>query len=178
MKTTRKLFSSSAFLLALIMLLPLFIACNSGDGTEVSDPVTTEPIGEVTEAPAADGIKLTEGGKALFTIIRPDECTTSVYKLSQDFGDELEKVTGVEFAHDTDFKSWNTVRDPEKYEILLGNTNYDETAAVLKDLKYYDYAIVIRGHKIIIAAYTEASLKKAMIKKPERSIKNGRKLDC
>jgi len=163
MKTTRRSLSSLAFLLAIIMLLPTFIACNPGEGEgSLSPVVTTEPAPESTEAPTSESIKLTEGGKALFTIIRPDECTQSLYELARDFGEDLEKITGVEFKQDTDFKGWNTVRDPEKYEILLGHTNYDETTEVLGDMKYYDYAIVKRGNKIVIAAYTEASLKKAM----------------
>ncbi len=152
-----------AFLLALLMLTPAFIACDKGSDTPETTEGAPSSEPEETEAPAANGIKLTEGGKALFTIIRPDECTTSVYNLAKDLGEDLKKITGVEFKQDTDFVSWNTVRDPEKYELLLGFTNYDETAAVLKDIKYYDYAVVIRGKKIIIAAYTEASLKKAVL---------------
>lgn len=161
MKTTRKSMSLAALLLAILMLIPTFAACTPGEGgeTTVADPVTTEP--EETEAPAPSGVKLTQGGKALFTIVRPDE-NEAAYNTARDLGEALEKATGVEFEHDTDFISWNTVRDPEAYELLIGHTNYDETAEVMKDLKYYDYAIVIRGHKIIIAAYTESSLKKAV----------------
>ncbi len=158
----KRLISIAALLLALIMLIPALIACKPGDPADSSAPDTTAPEAVDTDPPAPEGIKLTKGGKALFTIVRPDECTQSVYKLTKEFGEDLNEATGVQFNHETDFKGWNTVRDPEKYEILLGFTNYDETAEVLKDIKYYDYAIVLRGHKIIIAAYTEASLKKAL----------------
>ncbi|MBO5702169.1 MAG: endonuclease/exonuclease/phosphatase family protein [Clostridia bacterium] len=151
-----------ALVLALLMLMPTFIACDKGSDTPETTEGAPSSEPEETEAPAANGIKLTEGGKALFTIIRPDECTTSVYNLAKDLGADLKKITGMEFKQDTDFFGWNTVRDPEKYEILVGHTNYDETAEILGDIKYYDYAIAIRGHKIIIAAYTEASLKKAL----------------
>ena len=153
-----------ALLLALLMLTPVFIACDKGADTPettVGTPSSSDP--EETEVPAANGIKLTEGGKGLFTIIRPDESPTAIYNLAKDLGANLQKITGTEFKLDTDFMSWNTVRDPEKYEILLGYTNYDETAEVLKEIKYYDYAVVIRGRKIILAAYTEASLRKAVL---------------
>ncbi len=149
-------------LLALITMIPTLIACNPGEPAESSFPDTTVPEIVETDPPAPEGIKLTKEGKALFTIIRPDKCTQSIYTLARDLGDELEKITGAEFKQDTDFMGWNTVRDPEKYEIILGHTNYDETLEVLKDIKYYDYAIVQRGNKIIIAAYTEANLKKAL----------------
>ena len=152
-----------AFLLAILMLTPAFIACDKGNDTpETTDGAPTSAP-EETEAPSnANSIKLTQGGKGLFTIIRPDESTTTVYNLTKDLAEDLKKATGAEVKLDTDFKSWNTVRDPEKYEILIGNTNYDETLAVLKEIKYFDYAIVIRGKKIVIAAYTETSLRKAM----------------
>lgn len=152
-----------ALLLALLMLTPAFIACkNEPEQTETTEgtPSSSEP--EQTEAPTANSTKLTQDGKGLFTIIRPDESPTAIYDLTKSLGEKLKKATGADFALDTDFKGWNTVRDPEKYEILVGNTNYDETAAVLKEIKYFDYAIVLRGRKLIIAAYTEASLRKAM----------------
>ena len=151
-----------AFLLALLMLTPVFIACDKGSET----PDTTEGVQasepEETEAAPVNSTKLTQGGKGLFTIIRPDESSTTVYNLAKDLADSLKEATGASFEHDTDFISWNTARDPEKYEILLGNTNYDETVALLKEIKYFDYAIAIRGRKIVIAAYTETSLRKAL----------------
>jgi endonuclease/exonuclease/phosphatase family metal-dependent hydrolase len=158
----KRLISIAALLLALITLIPTLIACKPEEPVESTAPDTTAPEIVETDPPAPEGIKVTKEGKVLFTIIRPDESTQSIYNLARDLGDAIEKITGVECKQDTDFKSWNTVRDPEKYEILLGYTNYDETLEVLKDIKYYDYAIVQRGNKIVIAAYTEASLKKAL----------------
>lgn len=158
----KRLISIAALLLALITLIPTLIACKPEEPVESTAPDTTAPEIVETDPPAPAGIKMTKEGKALFTIIRPDESTQSIYNLARDLGDAIEKITGAECKQDTDFKSWNTVRDPEKYEILLGYTNYDETLEVLKDIKYYDYAIVQRGNKIVIAAYTEASLKKAL----------------
>ncbi len=158
----KRLISIAALLLALITLIPTLIACKPEEPVESAAPDTTAPEIVETDPPAPEGIKVTKEGKALFTIIRPDESTQSIYNLARDLGDAIEKITGAECKQDTDFKSWNTVRDPEKYEILLGYTNYDETLEVLKDIKYYDYAIVQRGNKIVIAAYTEASLKKAL----------------
>ena len=151
-----------AFLLAILTLVPLLIACDKGTDTPdtTAGADATEP--EVTGSGDVNSTKLTAGGKGLFTIIRPDDSTTSVFNLTKDLGEKLKKATGAEFELDTDFKGWNTVRDPEKYEILVGNTNYDETAEILKDIRYFDYAIVIRGNKIVIAAYNETSLRKAM----------------
>lgn len=158
----KRLISIAAMLLAIITLIPTLIACKPEEPAESSAPDTTAPEIVETDPPAPAGIKMTKEGKALFTIIRPDESTQSIYNLARDLGNAIEKITGTECKQDTDFMSWNTVRDPEKFEILLGHTNYDETTEVLKDIKYYDYAIVQRGNKIVIAAYTEASLKKAL----------------
>lgn len=156
----KKLISILVFLLAAVMLASVFTACN-GEGETTTEAVdTTEAI--ETEAPAPATIKLTEGKKALYTIIRPDESEQAVYDLAKNIAEDLKKATGMTFDHGTDFMGWNTVRDPEAYEILLGYTNYDETAEIMKDLKYYDYAIVIREHKIIITAYTDSTLRKAV----------------
>ena len=154
----KKIISILALLLTALMLLSFFTACDGeGETTEAVD--TTEAV--ETEAPAPATIKFTEGGKALYSIVRPDESDTA-YDIAKSFAKDIQNATGLSLEQETDFKSWNTVRDPEAYEILLGFTNYDETAEVMKDLRYYDYAIVIRGHKIVITAYTDSSLKKAI----------------
>ena len=155
----KRLVSFAVLLIAFVMLIPSLISCNGEkEPVETTLPVTTE-IPE-TEAPEPIELKLTQGGKALFTIVRPDE--SELYDQAKQIAADLKTATGAEFGHNTDFISWNTVRDPEAYELLLGYTNYDETAEVIKELKYYDYAIVIRGNKIIITAYNDTSLKKAI----------------
>jgi len=157
----KKLLLFVALILAIVMLVPTMISCN-GDENEVETTVeSTEAVIEETEPPKPEPIKLTDGSKPLFTIVRPDE-SDSVFDLTKKLAEMLKSATGVDFKNTTDFIGWNTVRDPEAYEILLGFTNYDETVEVMKDLKYFDYAVVVRGHKIIITAYTDASLKKAV----------------
>ena len=156
----KKIILFITLLLALVMMIPTMISCD-GEEAEETIPETTEAIVEETEAPKPEPIKLTDGNKPLYTIVRPDE-SDAVFDLTKKLVEDLKSATGVDFKNTTDFIGWNTVRDPEAYEILLGFTNYDETAEVLKDLKYFDYAVVVRGHKIIITAYTDASLKKAV----------------
>ena len=157
----KKLILIVTLILALVMMIPTMIAC---DGEEKPAETTVEAIEATvleTEPPKPEPIKLTDGNKPLYTIVRPDE-SDGVFELTKKLTEMLKSATGVEFKNTTDFVGWNTVRDPEAYEILLGFTNYDETAEVMKDLKYFDYAVVVRGHKIIITAYTDASLKKAV----------------
>ncbi len=152
--------SITALILAILMLFPMLAACEPSDPDNTGDPGS----GAEQTQPAPAGVKLTEGDRALFTIVRPDPGNgeDSYYNLAKNIAKDLKETTGIDFKHATDFVSWNTKRDPEAYELLIGNTNYDETQSVLADLKYHDYAIVIRGHKIIIAAYTLASVKKAI----------------
>ena len=154
----KKIILFITLLLALVMMIPTMISCD-GEEAEETIPETTEAIVEETEPAKPEPIKLTDGNKPLYTIVRPDE-SDAVFDLTKKLVEDLKSATGVEFKNTTDFVGWNTVRDPEAYEILLGFTNYDETAEVMKDLKYFDYAVVVRGHKIIITAYTDASLKK------------------
>lgn len=149
----------AALVLALCMLIPLLVACKPESGVDTE----STPTEETTQEPLPD-LKITEGERALFTIVRPDPGNDDdqYFRLAKSIEDDLKKTTGFDFKHSTDFISWNTKRDPEAYELIIGKTNYDETAEVLSGLKYYDYAIVIRGHKIIIAAYTQSVLKKAI----------------
>ena len=70
----KKIISILALLLTAVMLLSFFTACDGeGETTEAVD--TTEAV--ETEAPAPATIKFTEGGKALYTIVRPDESDTA-----------------------------------------------------------------------------------------------------
>ncbi len=52
--------------------------------------------------------------------------------------------------------------EPLEYEILLGNTNREESLTVLDSLKYDDYKITAVGKKIVITAHNEAALEKAV----------------
>ncbi len=154
-----------AMLLAIFMLIPAFAACTPEEGPDSTTPADqSSDAPESTEAPASEGLKLTEGGKVRFKIIRPDMdgADDPLYTIAKDLASELEEVTGGDYKLDTDFISWNTNRTPEDCEILIGHTNHDETAEVLASIKYYDYAIVIRGNKIIITGYTQASVKRAV----------------
>ena len=129
--TMKKIILFASLILALILTM---VACDGGEA-ETTVPETTEAIVEETEAPAPEPIKLTNGNKALYTIVRPDESEKAVFDLSKKIVEDLKTTTGLDFKQTTDFMGWNTVRDPEAYEILLGFTNYDETAEVMKDLK-------------------------------------------
>ena len=157
----KKIILLITLLLALVMMIPTMISCDGEEKPVETIVETTEAIVEETEAPKPEPIKLTDGNKPLYTIVRPDE-SDAVFDLTKKLVEDLKSATGVEFKNTTDFVGWNTVRDPEAYEILLGFTNYDETAEVMKDLKYFDWAVVVRGNKIIITAYTDASLRKAV----------------
>lgn len=166
MKTTSKFFRSCAFICALVLMLPVFAACTTTTPPEGGNTPTDSSSGtseESTSAPSnVDPLPLNEGKKGLFTIVRPDESGQGVFDLARNIASDLKNLTGATFEQNTDFISWNTKRDPDAYELILGFTNYDETAEVLKDLRYFDYGIVIKGKKIVIAAYTETSLKKAV----------------
>ena len=119
----KKLILIATALLVLITLVPAMIACDGGE-VETTLPETTETVPETTEAPTPEPIKLTDGNKPLYTIVRPDE-SDGVFEQTKKLAEMLKSATGVDFKNTTDFIGWNTVRDPEAYEILLGFTNYD-----------------------------------------------------
>jgi len=107
----KKLLLFVALILAIVMLVPTMISCN-GDENEVETTVeSTEAVIEETEPPKPEPIKLTDGSKPLFTIVRPDE-SDSVFDLTKKLAEMLKSATGVDFKNTTDFIGWNTVRDP------------------------------------------------------------------
>lgn len=137
------------------MLLACLAGCAGtnpgGDGTSGSDSSDNTPD---TSAEIVEELKIVEDGASQFTIIYPDSPGTELFQAVKALADAIKEATGVTLKTDNDFVKRGESHDSEAYEILIGETNYDETAEVLKDLKMSDYAIVQSGHKIVITAHS------------------------
>lgn len=148
--------SLCALLLALVMLsaaatLP---SCDRGEGD-----VTTAPVEETDPVePAAEGIPIVRDGAPAVKVIRPDDAGAGLIDACRTILDSVSKVAGVSPAFGTDFIKKDEKHDAEAYEILVGLTNYDETASVIGSMKYTDYALKIVGHKIVLAAFSDKYL--------------------
>lgn len=164
--------------MALIMLLPCLAGCNGnnsgGDDTSGADSPDTTPD---TSAEIAEELKIVENGASRFTIIYPDEPDTELFRAVRSLADSIKEATGVTIKTNSDFIRPGGTHDSEAYEILIGQTNYDETAAVLKDIRFREYAIVQSGNKIVITAHSVDTTIRAINYYCKNLIKNNLKTD-
>jgi len=173
-------------ILAAVMLLGSFTACENDTPAETTVPTTTtglindteptdtsedlggdetDPTGTTTEDTVPEGyvpeagfetpenitIKI-ENDKLNYRVVRPEnshggspEVKRAAFIVSS-FSDMVGKAP--EF--DTD---WPRKNNSDTLEILVGLTDYDETAAVLDEIKYGEYIVKAVGNKIIIMGY-------------------------
>ena len=134
--------------------------------TEPDAPVTTKPT-EPSDPTKEDGFETPEtikinlvDGNINYTIIRPDKSSSASpeVKRAAYLVSSFTDLLGVAPSINTDWKRNN---DSEALEIVVGLTDYDETAAVLDDIKYGEYIIKAVGNKIVIMGYTPKALETA-----------------
>ena len=146
-----------ALIVALLMCLGLFMGC-SGDDTASTDS---------TSAGTSDGIfstedvKFTNDGDNAYTIIRPADDDNAAKKAAYIFKQAKEKI-GVNMKNVDD-----KVDGSDAYEILIGNTNREESKQAREYLianaggRVNDFIICTIGKKIVINAMNDDGLQKA-----------------
>lgn len=150
----KKIIRITALLLLLMQVLPMLVSCN-GDGTDPFD--TTPDTSDVTSDTAQEKspTKLMEDGKLKYSVIKyvadPDDVTFEAVKRLRD---KIKEYTGVTPAIKPDHSNAINPADHDSYEILFGETNYEESKQVLSGINYGDYAISTVGNKIVVAFYS------------------------
>ena len=105
---------------------------SEGTTTGDNDPSSTTSVGA-----------LVEYGVTKFKIVYPDEPDEVTFSAVKKLISTVEKKTGVTLAKTSDLIRRGQEHDPDTYEILVGLTNYDQTAEVLKNIGYGDYATYV-----------------------------------
>lgn len=165
-----------AFILVLVTLLSCLAGCS--DKNPAGSDTTTDPVSNTdTTVPTPEELMIVENGTTKFTIIYPDDPGTDIFNSVRSLTQAIADATGVTLKFDNDFIKKGESHDADAYEILIGATNYDETAAVLSDLKMKDYAIVSSGHKIIITAHSDEMVVRAVSYFCKNLIKSNVKTD-
>ncbi len=139
----------------------------SDDTTTVSADDTTTEV--VVDDPFMDPeniqIKLDEAGKNVnFEIIRPDADDTKASSVltAQKIRDGIQQLLGVAPKLGNDFTKTGHDADVEKLQILVGITNYDETAKVVSESPSYGaYTIKVVDNKIVVIAYNDTGYARA-----------------
>ena len=150
---------------ALLCLIMLFGAvaltgCNVGENTD-GEPTDSVSDTEKETEPPVERIPLVENGKAVYTVVYPNNASAAVLNAMNTFIEGIKKQTGVTLTSKSDNLRPGQVRDENAKEILFGKTNYDETKNILKELYDDEYVIRAVGSKIVIATTNDSYLKAA-----------------
>ena len=140
MKTTRRILSLSLVLIAAVtMLFGL-----------------AKPVQAADTAGNAQTLEIISGGKSSYVIVTPKASSEEVESAAQELRDAIRKKTWVSLKVKTDLL--NVASKKSDTEILIGHTNRAESAEVMKDVPYGEYAIRVVNQKIVIAAWDDEAL--------------------
>ena len=141
----------------LILLLIVFAVMMQGcTGHAGSGENTTEPA---VVTPVLQDLPIVSDGASEYSIIIRESAQNEVSDASRSVLNAISDATGVKLSWTDDYVE-NGGSIPAK-EILIGVTNRQESIAVLRELKYGEYAIRILDEKLVIAAWDDVSLAKA-----------------
>ncbi len=141
----------SLLLAAILLTGALVLTGCTGNGT--GDPKDTAP-----EAPS-DGLQLVKDGTPLYTVIRPETAPKATVDGAVSIKAAIAAATGkdVEIASD-----WEKDTAEKKPEILVGDTNREESAAAKEGLGENEYRICVVGNKLCVVADGDKAMKLAV----------------
>ena len=162
-------FKLLALLLALIFTLSVFVGCNTSEsdesnlGAEATDSAPAEETtSDIAAAPSV--YNLVENGVANVRVVRPANLKTDEMsvKVAIEIRKNINTVTDASPELGDDWLKDGQSHDSTTLEILVGATNYPETAEAIKDLTYGEYTVKAIGNKIVVFSYTDSGYTKAM----------------
>ena len=132
--------------LALVFVLSSLAACNSnGEGESTSSDAPTEngATEGSTEETEYSGNTIGESEFVIFEngsytcpVIVSENATDAEKKIYNKLRDKLKSLTGTLVEFKTDFKAYNDAGDDRSAPaVLIGRTNYDESAEIYKDTR-------------------------------------------
>jgi len=143
--------------LAAATLLSLSACSPTGDSVEGG---TTAANGAITQPPAVEqGITFPKSEMNRFKIVYADGSSDEVKSSASSLAKLILSTCGYEPIVTNDFiREGSSTFCEYEYEILLGNTNREESAAFIQSLRQDDRAYTCVGTKILIGARDDKSL--------------------
>ena len=127
--------------------------------------VSCSPQEEAEETAAPDNnsnIELVRDGVSQYKIVYPSlsrtEDTTAVFTLI----DTFKEATGIELSAENDMKHGFDPEQSNTHRILIGKTNYAESAEAFEGLRHQEYKVEVRETNIVIAAFTSSGYNAAI----------------
>ena len=148
-------------ILAVILLLALAAFAGCANGEPAVTTATEEQTEESTPAAAPEDAVLYRDLEK-YTFVRKDvsseELTT---KATSTYKRMLELCPGMQIKTDF-YKEGLAMFERGEYEILVGNTEREESAIFMKDMRAEDYGYGLVGKKIVIGGITDEMTIKAL----------------
>lgn len=151
----------SSLLIICLSLLALLVSCDVSDETvETTGADEVATSGEETTAAPPTTLCIAADGISDFRMVAPEFPTEAEEDAFFDIRSEITAMTGVSLSFTDDWIRQDDMHDPEAYEILIGQTNYEETQSILNETSYGSYTIAVVGRKIVLTAWSEKAILK------------------
>ena len=137
------------YLILLLAIALLLSSCSGGADESTTESPTSE---EVTEAPAVQNIIFIADGTTEYNMVRSEKASNKITEAFIKLRGAINDTYGANIKLTDDFEKPGT--DPATryaYEILVGNTNREESAAALEGLGYSDSVIAVIGNRLVIS---------------------------
>ena len=142
------------YLAWILLFAMLFCACNNAKGEDTSQT-------EENNTPVPRDVTLVESGRALYRIVLPEVCDSSVSRAADTLKTRLKAVTGASFSTTDDYTRNGEIVESEG-EIIIGNCKRTEMQQALSEMSYRDYAVRVTDKNILIAGFDPAKIADAV----------------
>ncbi|NLW73707.1 MAG: endonuclease/exonuclease/phosphatase family protein [Clostridiales bacterium] len=147
------------FLLVALTFFAVFTGCVA-DGNKPQDE--NETGRETTTQSQIHMILMSE--LANYSVVRPEAAGEDEKKAAVVVWEAIKEISDKVRIKDDFVKEGFPEFTPGEYEILVGNTNREETAEFLSDLRADDYGYRLIGKKLVIAGHSEANTYRAAVR--------------
>lgn len=148
-------------LLSALLLSALLLTSFAGSFAFAAEPTQTESRQTVTQTELKD-MAIVSGGVANYTVVRSENASSRTVTTVAQLIKRIENYTGTRPKQATDWHKEGTSLDSDALEILVGHTAHPESAEALKGVGYGDYVVKQVGRKLVINAWSDAALEKAL----------------
>ncbi|MBO5702252.1 MAG: glycerophosphodiester phosphodiesterase family protein [Clostridia bacterium] len=148
------------FLMLILSVSLIFSSCTGETGENTTETPLSE---EVTEAPAVGNITFIADGATEYKLVRAEKASKTVIEAFTNLRGAIKDTYGATIQLVDDFEKPGA--DPATryaYEIVVGNTNREESSAALEGLGYSDSVIAVIGNRLVINGGSDDAVVRAV----------------
>ncbi|MBP5292550.1 MAG: hypothetical protein J6023_00305 [Clostridia bacterium] len=156
-------------MLSLLLVLFTLVGVVAGCGNAASDETQTEKdsetaqSGDESETAAGDNkVTIWQDNQSDFTLMRSDTCSSTLTNRIVAFKKAVKTKAGVELGISTDWVNRGEPVPADTLEILVGETNRQESIDAIASLESGTYVIMFKHNRLVITGKTETSTMAAL----------------